>query len=766
MAFTKITNQELNSRGATTLPNQPKISATALKQEFDAPAKNIVAPKFNNLIDELEATTAAASLGAVAPTGRTGETVQAVIDDISDDLATLEAGVGPAIAEAHTHPNKDLLDTYTQTEANLADAVAKKHSHENKTVLDKFGESSGQPTYNGSPIGGGGAADAYKTVKVGSTNIIASGADTLELEAGTNITLTPDASNKKVTIAASGGSGTGDMAKSDYDSDNAVYTAGGIDDYVAANAMTLNGSNAASHVTLSGAFTVGDRSSGTVGTKSTAEGSQNIASGSYSHAEGNATTASGAKSHAEGYNTTASGIESHAEGNGTTASGDSSHAEGSGSIASGNASHAGGRKTIAGHADQTTIGTYNDNKSGTLFEIGNGYYSLTTQTETRRNAFEVYENGDVNFTGTLKQNGTDYAADKFATGDTAETAIDDADYFPYYDSSATAKRKSLWSNIKSVLKTYFDNLYMDKTTYDSSTAVATAGGIPAYVAANAMAADGSNAASEVTFGGAFTAGNRLILSTVGTKSTALGIDLTASGNYSHAEGNYTVASGESSHAEGDGTHATGAMSHAEGSTTTASQDRAHAEGASTTASGYDSHAEGQGSTASGDRAHAEGGWTTASGEDAHAEGYYSTASGDYSHAGGNHNTAGYENQTVIGKYNSNQSTTLFEIGNGFNSANRSNAFEVYANGDVNVAGQILRNGAPEYLENNSVTLSTSGTTTVTFTNAAITANSMIGYACTQWGIFPDDITASAGTCTVTMPQVDTAVTVGVRIYLR
>lgn len=47
----------------------------------------------------------------------------------------------------------------------------------------------------------------------------------------------------------------------------------------------------------------------------------------------------------------------------------------------------------------------------------------------------------------------------YLTDDTAETTIDNADYFPFYDSSATNKRKTLWSNIKSVLKTYFDTLY-------------------------------------------------------------------------------------------------------------------------------------------------------------------------------------------------------------------------------------------------------------------------------------------------------------------
>ena len=391
MAFTKITNTELNSRGATTLPNQPTISATALKQEFDAPAKNIVAPKFNNLVDELEANTAAGNIGATAPTGRSGETVQAVMNDISSDLATLEESAGTAIEDAHTHDNKDLLDTYTQTEedlasavaddhthsnkalldtyeqtesdladavskkhahdnkdlldtytqtnsdiadavskkhshsnkdlldtyeqtetnladavvkkhshsnkalldtydqtnsdistavanshthsnkslldtytqtetdiadavskkhshsnkalldtyeqteTDLADAVSKKHSHSNKTVLDKFGESGGNPTYDGNPIGGGGgASNAYKTVKVGTTNIVASGEDTIEFKAGSNVTLTPDATNKSVTINASGGgTSTGDMLAADYDDDFDVKAAGGIKDYIA-----------------------------------------------------------------------------------------------------------------------------------------------------------------------------------------------------------------------------------------------------------------------------------------------------------------------------------------------------------------------------------------------------------------------------------------------------------------------------------------------------------------------------------------------------
>lgn len=60
------------------------------------------------------------------------------------------------------------------------------------------------------------------------------------------------------------------------------------------------------------------------------------------------------------------------------------------------------------------------------------------------------------------------ASKAYSTDDSAETTIDDADYFPFYDTSATAKKKSLWSNIKSVLKTYFDTLYSNKISSPTS----------------------------------------------------------------------------------------------------------------------------------------------------------------------------------------------------------------------------------------------------------------------------------------------------------
>jgi len=328
MAFTKITNAELNSRGATTLPNVPTIGATALKQEFDAPAKNIVAPKVNNLIDELQASTAAADLGAVAPTGRTGTSVQSVLNSISSDLGTAEA-------QSHAHPNKAVIDkfaddgtgltydgnpirgavesvngkdgtvvltasdvgalpnttpiptktsdltndsgfitsgdipaiptktsdltndsnfvadaSYVHTDNNY-DATAKAivdgataaiaaKSTVSWNQIDTTGTKIAEITIDGvktdvKATGGGGSADAYKTIDAGGQSFVASGADTFKINAGSNVTITPLTGDKGIQIsAAGGGTSTGDMLMSDYDPSGTVKSStNGITGYVA-----------------------------------------------------------------------------------------------------------------------------------------------------------------------------------------------------------------------------------------------------------------------------------------------------------------------------------------------------------------------------------------------------------------------------------------------------------------------------------------------------------------------------------------------------
>ena len=71
----------------------------------------------------------------------------------------------------------------------------------------------------------------------------------------------------------------------------------------------------------------------------------------------------------------------------------------------------------------------------------------------------------------------------------------------------------------------------------------------------------------------------------------------------------------------------------------------------------------------------------------------------------------------------------------------------------------------KYMEQD-VLLSTSDVTIATFTNAAITANSDIEVSVSDWSCVPENVSAAAGTCAVTLPKVDTAATVRVRIYIR
>ena len=48
---------------------------------------------------------------------------------------------------------------------------------------------------------------------------------------------------------------------------------------------------------------------------------------------------------------------------------------------------------------------------------------------------------------------------KYDSTDSAETTIDDNDAFPFYDTTASGTKKTLWSNIKEKLRAYFDNIY-------------------------------------------------------------------------------------------------------------------------------------------------------------------------------------------------------------------------------------------------------------------------------------------------------------------
>ena len=215
----------------------------------------------------------------------------------------------------------------------------------------------------------------------------------------------------------------------------------------------------------------------------------------------------------------------------------------------------------------------------------------------------------------------------------------------------------------------------------------------------------------------------------GYASLALGYITTASGNYTVAMGDSTTASGNNAVAMGANTTASAYLSTAMGGNTIASGDFATAMGVSSTASGessfvvgsnalasgYASIAMGDYTSATGNYATAIGSQTTASGVVSNATGKLTTASGDYSTTMGRNTSATAYVETVIGQYNTLAITPnatnwvatdrIFTIGNGFIA--RSDAMVVLKNGNVGIGNSTPTDRLVVY----------NGTTTGTYTAA-------------------------------------------------
>lgn len=243
-----------------------------------------------------------------------------------------------------------------------------------------------------------------------------------------------------------------------------------------------------------------------------------------------------------------------------------------------------------------------------------------------------------------------------------------------------------------------------------------------------------------------------------------------------ALGKLATASDNGAIALGDETVAKGSCSTAEGYRTTAGSLYSHAEGTNTYAMGVASHTEGINTWARGDAAHAGG-------KDIRV-------TGDYSLAHGEGLSANRNNQLIAGKYNSDYSysgkTPLMAIGNGTDSEHRSNAFTVYMDGFISCGDGHNRfkltneNGAWGFYDNSnvfhvigaielvqSVTLDTTGETTVTFSNVAITADANLEVLTDVFGLYPSDVVSSGSnhTCTVKFPQAESADTINVKLRI-
>lgn len=196
-------------------------------------------------------------------------------------------------------------------------------------------------------------------------------------------------------------------------------------------------------------------------------------------------------------------------------------------------------------------------------------------------------------------------------------------------------------------------------------------------------------------------------------------------------------------------------------------------GNSTTANGYGSHAQGNSTTASGTYSHAEGGFTKASGTYAHAEGFNAEAKGSYAHAEGQNTLASSKNQHVQGQYNVEDTTDTYAhiVGNGTSASDRSNAHTLDWNGNAWYKGDVTATDS----DGNSVslvslagneltsTLST-GSTSLTFTDSRITANSTLVAVYTSiFGVAVKSAVFANGSLTLTFPAQTENMTVKVVI---
>lgn len=158
MGFTKISDSAMQTHGVIGMDDTPNLSVIEMQRKFDELATDVLRPAFDNLIDELEAPTAAASIGT--PSG----TVQT-------DLTELKS-------KEHFHTNKDTIDKFSVDE--------------NNKLL-----------YDGKSIST--SSESFKTVTVNGTPIVATTEDTLKFVEGDNVKLQADVVSKTIKINSTAG---------------------------------------------------------------------------------------------------------------------------------------------------------------------------------------------------------------------------------------------------------------------------------------------------------------------------------------------------------------------------------------------------------------------------------------------------------------------------------------------------------------------------------------------------------------------------------
>lgn len=373
------------------------------------------------------------------------------------------------------------------------------------------------------------------------------------------------------------------------------------------------------------------------GTDSYAEGSGTTASGNYSHAEGYGNTASDNYSHIEGFNNTSSSSGmgcNHTEGSYNSVNGEYLHTEGYRNTSAGDWNHIeGGSNELVGSPRYVHI-------EGCENEHTNGYYSHIEGLANTSSGTSCHIEG---------LNNTDAGSYNHTEGN-QNTNNGEYNHIEGDNNAIQSYNGNTYNHIEGKSNSLSIGKYCHIEGYNNNVVgFSRVGDYPEY----AHAEGGENT----------------------VRST------------SHAEGTENSVYATNSHAEGSGNTIGDATAESDGLT------GCHIEGSDNTitANASYSHAEGRETSAQMSYCHAEGFHTVAGGLGYnHAEGSNTSATGLCCHSAGDHTVASGIAQTVVGKYNDNKSSNLFEVGNGTENA-RSNAFEVSSSGVATASGGFVGN---------------------------------------------------------------------------
>lgn len=162
MAFQNITNADTTGKGVVGLPDVPGLSTGAMQQKFDELAMDVIIPKYNDTVNQLNGTGVATNSQMTDPVDGTTKTVQQTANSLKSYVDTQDATKAD---KATTLAGYNITDAYTKTEAD--------------TLLAGKAD-------NATTLAGYGITDAY--TKTETDNALATKADKATTLAGYGIT--------------------------------------------------------------------------------------------------------------------------------------------------------------------------------------------------------------------------------------------------------------------------------------------------------------------------------------------------------------------------------------------------------------------------------------------------------------------------------------------------------------------------------------------------------------------------------------------------